>query len=150
MYAACSSDRAGSDDMNQPRPYRLKARSRARDIRQTAVVLGIGSLLGIGLFATGEYVSAKLQAVRLQPAASVAVPVAAAGSNESEIYTGSILYTPEDGRICHQWFFENQTGRFLDNGYVDCEQASYHSTSEPPKRLSSARMRVISTGFRDH
>jgi hypothetical protein len=54
---------------------------------------------------------------------------------------------PHEGRICRQVLFDNRTGRFSDNGNVDCERAAYRSAS--PKQWSFARVRAISTGFRD-
>ena len=54
----------------------------------------------------------------------------------------------DKGKICRQILFDNHTGQFTDNGYVDCERAVYHGASDPPKRWSAARVRVIGTGFR--
>jgi hypothetical protein len=124
------------------RERRRKARPRRRDsVRQTLAVIAIGALLGVGLFATGEYIAAR------QRANAIAAALAIAGNDE--IYTGSILYMPDQGRTCHQLLFDNLTGRFTDNGYVDCINAAYRSASEP-KLWSAARVRVISTNFRDH
>jgi len=44
--------------------------------------------------------------------------------------------------------FDNHTGRFTDDGYVDCERAAYRGASDSPKRWSVARVRVISTALR--
>jgi hypothetical protein len=117
-----------------PRP---KAQSR-EGIRQSIIVAAVGACLGLGLLAAGGYV-----AVTRHPAA---VDTA---SNDDEIYTGSILYMPYEGRICHQFLFDNHTGRLSDNGSVDCDRAAYQGTDATPKHWSFARMRVISTGFRD-
>lgn len=115
-------------------------RKRAR-VRQTLTVIAVGVALGSSLFATGKYVAALQRTGAPGAAAVAAVP-------DDEIYTGSILYMPEEGRRCHQLFFYNLTGRFFDNGYVDCVAAAYHSPNEP-KLWSAARAHVISTGFRD-
>jgi hypothetical protein len=120
---------------------RRAVRGRSRDnARQTVAVIAMGALLGVALFATGQYVAAR------QRANAAAAAVAAAG--DDEVYTGSILYMPHEGTTCRQLLFHNLTGRFTDNGYVDCANAAYH-TSEP-KQWSAARVRVISTGFRQH
>jgi hypothetical protein len=119
---------------------RPKASVRQHDFRQTAVVITIGTLLGIALFATGGYISARQQAAAPEPAVA---------ENDDELYTGSILYMPDEGRVCHQLLFQNLTGRFLDNGYVDCVQASYNSANGAPKQMSAARVKVISSGFRE-
>jgi hypothetical protein len=106
--------------------------------RQTAVVVAIAAFLALGLLATGGYVAA-----RQRPA------VVATASDDDEIYTGSILYMPDEGRICRQLLFDNHTGRLRDNGSVDCERATYRGSSDTPKQWSVARVRVISSGFRD-
>ena len=125
------------------RARRLKARSSRRDsVRQTLGVIAVGVLLGTSLFATGEYITARQRAS--------AAAAAAAAANVEEIYTGSILYMPDEGRTCHQLLFDNHTGRFTANGNVDCENAAYRGSGGLPKRWSAARVRVISTGFRQH
>jgi hypothetical protein len=125
--------------MNRRR--RQKARPKKRDaVRQTLAVIAIGAVLGCSLFAGGEYISAR------QKAAAAAATMAAV--SDDEIYTGSILYVPDQGRTCHQLLFDNRSGRFTDNGQVDCLNAAYRSPSDP-KLWSAARARVISTNFRD-
>jgi hypothetical protein len=120
-----------------PRPS--KAHAPARDgVRQAVVVLAIGALVGLGLLATDEYVTVRQRA---------AAAAAAAAQSDGEIYTGSILFMPDNGNICRQLLFDNHTGLFTDNGNVDCERAAYQSPAEP-KRWSAARVRVISDGFR--
>jgi hypothetical protein len=115
--------------------------ARKRDFRQTAVVITLGMVLGVALFVTGGYLTAGQRAAAPQPAVA---------QNDDELYTGSILYMPEEGRVCHQLLFQNLTGRFVDNGYVDCAAATYRIESGDPKQMSSARVNVIRTGFRDH
>lgn len=103
------------------------------------VVVALGTMLALGALATDRYVMAeKRQAEAVVDAAS-----------EGDLYTGSILYMPDTSNICHQWLFNNQNGQFTDNGNVGCEQAEYQGL-DGPKQWSAARMRVISTGFRDH
>ena len=131
----------GSRSMGRPARQR-KTRLLERDsVRQTLAVIAAGTLLGVSLFATGEYITAK------QRASAQAAALAAA--KDEEIYTGSILYMPVEGRTCRQLLFDNLSGRFADNGNVDCINAAYRSPSEP-KQWSAARVRVISTNFRDH
>jgi hypothetical protein len=123
------------------RSRRQSIRPRRRDgIRQTLGVIAVGALLGGSLFVGGEY-------IYRQQRLAAALPVAAA--NGDEIYTGSILYMPDEGRDCRQLLFDNRSGRLIDNGYVDCVNAAYRSPSEE-KLWSAARVRVISTNFRDH
>jgi hypothetical protein len=102
------------------------------------VVVAVAAVLGVSALATDEFSVSKRQAAA----------AAAAQQNDDEIYTGSILYMPDEGRTCRQLLFDNQTGQFNDNGYVDCERAAYRSASSTPKNWSVARMRVISDGFR--
>jgi hypothetical protein len=122
------------------RSRRQKARPRKRiTVWQTLAVIAVGASLAGSLFATGKYI------IALQRTAAAAAAVAA---NDDEIYTGSILYMPDQGRNCHQLLFDNRSGRFTDNGYVDCVNAAYRSPTEE-KQWSAARVRVISTNFRD-
>lgn len=111
-------------------------------MRQTASVIAIGVLLAIGLYATGKFIVARQQAS--------AARLAAAAASAGEFYTGSILYMPDEGRTCRQHLFDNRTGRFSDNGSVDCVSAAYQGASGAPKLWSAARARVISSGFREH
>jgi hypothetical protein len=102
-------------------------------------IVAIAAALALGAFAADKYAAAKRQA-----------PPPAAEPGEEEIYTGSILYMPDDGRICRQLLFNNHDGRFTDNGYVDCEAAAYRGALDVPKQWSPARLHVISTGFFRH
>jgi hypothetical protein len=121
-----------------------KARRRARNgWRRVFIVLAVGSMVALGGFATGELVIAQRQK-------ATDTAHNATASNSDEIYTGSILYMPDQGRTCHQLLFDNRSGRFTDNGYVDCESAAYQGTDDVPKQWSAARLRVISDGFFPH
>jgi hypothetical protein len=118
----------------------LRKKSRSGSIRQGLGVVAVGVLLGTGLFAIADYFTAQHW-----------VRPATAARNAAEIYTGSVLYMPQEGRNCRQMLFDNQTGRFTDNGSVDCENAAYRGVDgNVPKQWSSARARVIADGFRQH
>jgi hypothetical protein len=79
---------------------------------------------------------------RIQLAAAKPAPV----PSDAEIYTGSILFVPDDGRVCRRFLFDNRTGRFSDSGLVDCESAYYRTsgTASP----STTRTLAISETFR--
>ena len=94
----------------------------------------ISAVVAAGLFAKNE----------IEITQSKARPVIA--PNDDEIYTGSILFVPYDGRICRQVLFDNRTGRLNDNGFVDCESSYYQERAEYPKQWPRAR--VISESFR--
>jgi hypothetical protein len=100
----------------------------------------IGLCLGAGAFEIGRYVTVTRQAAAMAAASAAA---------DDEIYTGSILYMPDSGNACRQLLFDNQNGQFTDNGYVDCDRAAYRGAATP-KQWSIARVRVISSGFREH
>jgi hypothetical protein len=118
----------------------LRNKSRSESIRQTLGVVAVGALLGTSLFAIADYFTEQ-HWVRPAPAAR----------NAGEIYTGSVLYMPPEGRNCRQMLFDNNTGRFTDNGSVDCENAAYRGVDgNLPKQWSSARTRIIADGFRQH
>ncbi len=102
----------------------------------------IGSVLAVGLFVAGE-----LKVGQFLPRLSLSKPVPV--PSEEEIYTGSILYLPNEGTTCRQLLFDNRTGRLRDNGLVDCEQAYYRGT-ESATLWPNARAVVISQGFRGH
>jgi hypothetical protein len=66
---------------------------------------------------------------------------------DDEIYTGSILFVPNDGEICRQLLFDNRTGLIKDNGPVNCEHAYYRSANDI-KWSAAGRAQVISESFR--
>ncbi len=102
--------------MARSRRRPAKARSHARTAsRQPMAAFAIAIALALTAFAAEKYMAAKREA-----------PAAGAGPSDEEIYTGSILYIPDDGKVCRQLFFNNRSGRFTDNGYVNCEEAAYH------------------------
>ena len=68
--------------------------------------------------------------------------------SDDEIYTGSILFVPDDGKICRRFLFDNRTGRLSDNGLVDCESAYYRSPGVSPAQMSIARTQAISETYR--
>jgi hypothetical protein len=129
------------DAMNRFARPAKKARRAGNRPSQVGMVIAIGACLGFAAFGVDDYVAAK-------KAAAKAAAVALAASDD-EIYTGSILYMPDRGNLCRQLLFDNQNGQFTDNGYVDCESAAYRNPNEEAKHWSAARVRVISTGFRD-
>jgi hypothetical protein len=121
---------------HRPAKSRLRGRNSSR---QAFVVVMTGAVLAFGAVAVAEFMMVKQDALGLGAA------IAKAGGGE--IYTGSILYRPDMGNVCRQVLFDNRTGQFTDNGYVDCERAAYHGL-DGPKRWSADRVLVISTGFR--
>jgi hypothetical protein len=134
---------------------RLKGRKGSRDgFRQAAVIVTVGLTLGASVFAAGDYVVRRQRA----PATIKAVVKAEPNGTQAgtpyvggdEVYTGSILYFPDEGTNCRQLLFDNRSGRFTDNGVVDCQAAEAQSCISSPKLWSAARVRVISDGFRDH
>jgi hypothetical protein len=127
-------------------------KDRARDSgRQTLAVVAVAALLAGGLLAAAPSITARPPAARPAGVAAGApttkTAAARTGLGDDDIYTGSILYMPQEGKTCRQFLFDNQTGRFSDNGYVDCVDAAYHGPGEP-KLGSAARARVISNAFR--
>jgi len=119
----------------------LRKKRRSESIRQTLGVVAVGAVLGTGLFAIADYFTVQ----------HWVKPATAAARNAGEIYTGSVLYMPQEGRNCHQMLFDNNTGRFTDNGSVDCENAAYRGVDgNLAKQWSSSRTRVIADGFRQH
>jgi len=123
-----------------PRPTKNHPRAGNGAAQTIVVVIAIAAVLALGALATNQYlVAAKRQAAGTFEA-----------SNDDDIYTGSILYLPYEGSNCRQLLFDNRSGRFTDNGNVDCAQASSESGIGSPKQWSAARAKAISMGFRDH
>jgi hypothetical protein len=122
------------------RRSKARARGRGRErSRQMAVLAALAGVLAVGMFAGGQFAFVR----------SLHKPALAPPSDD-EIYTGSILYIPDEGKICRQLLFDNRTGRVQDNGLVDCEHAYYRGMSEMAKQWSTARALVISESFRQH
>jgi hypothetical protein len=118
----------------------LRKKSRSESIRQSFGVVAVGALLGTGLFAIADYFTVQHW-----------VRPTTVARNAGEIYTGSVLYMPQEGRNCRQMLFDNNTGRFTDNGAVDCENAAYRGVDgNLSTQWSSDRARVIADGFRQH
>lgn len=103
-------------------------------------IVAVGAVLALGAVATTDYVTA----VKRDAAGGTY-----RASKDDDIYTGSIVYMTDTSNLCHQWLFDNQSGRFADNGSVDCDSVAYQGF-DGPKRWSAARIKVISNGFRDH
>jgi len=120
---------------------------------QVFIVIATGATLGLGAVSVNGYMtSPKQETVSTEVGAGragQAATTAAAGQNDNDVYTGSIVYMPDNGTLCRQLLFDNETGQFTDNGYVDCDQAIYNGI-HGPKHWSAARIEVIATGFRGH
>lgn len=121
------------------RPLKTHARSGHSAGQVFIVVTVIASVLGLGALATDQYLAiAKRQTE---------------GTFESAkgdaIYSGSILYVPDTGNVCHQWQFDNRNGQFNDKGDANCSDVADQEFNGA-KNWSTARIRVISDGFRDH
>ncbi|MGO9682472.1 MAG: hypothetical protein ACLPTZ_07765 [Beijerinckiaceae bacterium] len=123
-----------------PRSVKGHARASNNGARQVIiVVIAIAAVLGLGAVATDQYLAvAKRQAAGTYHAAK-----------GDDIYTGALLYVPDTGNVCHQWLFDNQNGQFTDKGNVNCDDVADQGL-DGPRNWSSARIRVISDGFRAH
>jgi hypothetical protein len=118
--------------VNRTKRAKIHQRGSERSRRMT-VLIAIAITMATGLFATRHIEIAKSSGKPLR---------------DDEIYTGSILFVPNDGKICRQLLFDNRTGLINNNGFVDCEHAYYQSTNEVPMQWSAARARVIGESFR--
>jgi hypothetical protein len=107
-------------------------------MRRITVFFAVLALLTAGLFAARE------TKIELSAAPPVVTP------SDDEIYTGAILFVPDDGKVCRRILFDNRTGQLSDGGLVDCESAYYRSPNAPPAKMSIARTQAISETFRHH
>jgi hypothetical protein len=107
-------------------------------MRRITAVAAVIAVLAAGFFAATE---TKIEISSAKPAAR---------PSDDEIHTGSILFVPDDGKVCRRVLFDNRTGRLSDSGLVDCESAYYRSPGTPPAQMSIARTQAISETFRHH
>ncbi len=108
-------------------------------MRRIAAVAAVLAMLTAGVFAARETV-----VQFASPAPPVAKP------SDDEIYTGAILFVPDDGKTCRRFLFDNRTGRLSYNGLVDCESAYSQNRNPTPAQMSIARTQAISETFRHH
>jgi hypothetical protein len=108
--------------MRRPKQRTKRRNRRSERTRRIAAVAAVLALLTAGLFAARE---AKIELSSPKPAAT---------PSDDEIYTGSILFVPDDGKVCRRFLFDNRTARLSYGGLVDCESAYYRSPSTPPHK----------------
>jgi hypothetical protein len=124
--------------MRRPKQRTKRRSGRSERRRRIAAIAAVLAVLTAGLFA------AKETKIELSAAKPVATP------SDDEIYTGSILFVPDDGKVCRRFLFDNRNGRLSYGGLVDCETAYYRSPNAPPAQMSVARTQAISETFRHH
>ena len=124
--------------MRRPKQRTKRRNGRSERTRRTAAVVAVMVLLTAGLFAARE---AKIELSPAKPAPTL---------SDDEIYTGAILFVPDDGKVCRRSLFDNRTGRLSYGGLVDCESAYYRSPGTPPAQMSIASTQAISETFRHH
>jgi hypothetical protein len=125
--------------MRRPKQRTKRRNTRSERGRRITAVVAVLGLLTAGLFAARD---AKIQLTSANPV----LPT----PSDDEIYTGAILFVPDDGKVCRRIPFDNRTGQLSDGGLVDCERAYYRSPSTPPAQMSVARTQAISETFRHH
>jgi hypothetical protein len=128
--------------MIRSRPKAARRHWRREGWRHLAIVATVGALIGLSVPLWHDLGDGHA------PAPDAKSPALEVGASDDDIYTGSILYMPDDGKTCRQHLFDNNSGRLFDNGSVDCARAAYRPASLPPKNWSVARTHVISYGFR--
>jgi len=115
--------------------------------RLFALVPVFAAIIAAGFLGAEQLVTAQRPAT---PAETAQSSIKQAAMADDEIYTGSILFMPDDGKLCRQLLFDNRTGRVSDNGMVDCGRAYLQSLNGVLMQGSSVRARVISESFRRH
>jgi len=124
--------------MRRPKRRTKRQNSRSERARRITAIVAVLALLAAGLFAARD--------VKIQLTSAKPVPT----PSDDEIYTGSILFVPDDGKVCRRILFDNRTGQLSDGGRVDCQSAYYRSPNAPPAQMSVARTQAISETFRYH
>ena len=106
-------------------PVKRHARAGNGAQQVSIVVIAIASLLGLGAVGTDQYLAAS----------SVRPGARTEPRKGDDIYTGSILYVPDTGNVCHRWQFDNRNGQFNDKGAVNCGDVADQEL-DGPKNLS--------------
>jgi hypothetical protein len=123
--------------MRRPK-QRMKRRSGGSEVGRR-----IGAIAAVAAVLTAGWFAARQTTIEL-----FAPPKPPATPSDDEIYTGAILFVPDDGKTCRRFLFDNRTGRLSDNGLVDCESAYYQNRGVSPAQMSIARTQAISETFR--
>jgi hypothetical protein len=113
-----------------------------RDIPRTYVVLvWAACIVGILMYFTDW------SPIRQE---TVAKPKLNNGENNEtagQRYTGSII-VPTHGAFCWEWMFDNRTGRMIDKGYVNCDEAAAQIAEKNPRQgMDVIRLRAIGKAF---
>ena len=67
--------------------------------------------------------------------------------NVDQRYTGSIIL-PTHGTFCWEWMFDNRTGRMIDKGDVNCDEATAQLAGKnSPQGMDVIRLRAIGKAF---
>jgi len=117
-----------------PRPSKRR-RQRSAFFQGLIAVLALVICVTLGVFGTDQFL------------AHHNATVADEAAGNAQRYLGSILFYPDSGNTCHQLFFNNQDGRFADNGRVDCTHAVEKLAKDRPENPAGARTQDISKGF---
>ena len=124
-----------------------KTRRRGSERRRRIAIVAVMAVLASSLLLVGREVltGARPPAVEAQTLADTLKE-----TQDAEVYTGSILFMPHDGKTCRQYLFDNISGRLNDNGMVDCAPRRLspgECTAE--KMVGGARARHQLLGFRE-
>jgi hypothetical protein len=118
-----------------PRPASRQKRPRNTVSQAVIAVAGLAICLVLGVLGADQII-----AYRAGAAAKSAVI-------DQQIYIGSILFYPDNGRRCHQLYFNNRDGEYSDKGLVDCTRAISELSKDAPKSWSAGRTAEISKSF---
>ncbi len=107
-----------------------------RDLPQTAIVLGCAVfIVGLLIYAIDWSSLRQDTTVRRQPN----------GGNGEQPYTGSIIL-PMRGKLCWEGLFDNRTGRMIDKGNVNCDEATHHLAEKDQPAVT--HLRAVGKAFR--
>jgi len=110
-----------------------------RDLPQTYMVFGCTALI-VGILIYSIDWSPLQHETAVRPQSDI-------GNNEQR-YTGSIIL-PVHGKRCWEGMFDNRTGKMIEKGYVDCDEAAHQLAGKnSPQGMDALRLRSVGKAFR--
>lgn len=132
----------GSQPPSRPLPAATDARAARRAVlgarpheRKQNQIAIIAASLAVATVLIGGFYYAVMPSFSPSEPPSAAEPTAAARATDTfnESRTGKVVFMPQQGNVCRQVQFNNETGRFGNEREVPCDQAATRAKSIAPR-----------------